>query len=798
VSTVQAICTRDERLARLRALADPSHNAIDWLEVMPSKRALALYCVAIPPALSVAQVHITGGVRVRGVRVLSVDLASGGAPAWLPAADAAVLSTWDATTQDRALLVQSDSAGDFSTYVLTLTASESSPDPPADFDPLLSSIAFSFKVDCPSDFDCAPPPCEPGPALPAPPLDYLARDFTSLRQLMLGRLAQTSPAWNEPNPSDLGIAIIEAIAYRGDQLSYRQDAAATEAYLETARRRSSVRRHAALLDYVLHDGASARTWLAFAVDPAADGATLPRSLQVTTSDVVLGHGRTLAAAAASGAVFFETVADLVVHEAHNVIEPYTWDDGACCLPAGSTRLTVVDPGTLALAPGDVLILAQRLAPGGADPNATDPAVRHAVALTAVGAQATDPLTGTVVRELSWAPADATLFDLDLALVGGRCATCAIGNVVLADHGLTLGETTPPVPGSGTFRPTLSHAPLTQRVPVDPGASAAASVSIDPRAARPAIAANDGREPWSAVPTLLDVDRFTAAFVAETEDDAATWLRFGDGIVGRAPDTGTQFALTYRCGTGSSGNVGAESLGQIVAPIAGITAVTNPLPASGGADPEPLICARQDAPVAFRTQERAVSADDYATIAERHPEVQRATAHRRWTGSWHTTFITVDRVGGATVDDPFRTELVAFMEPFRMMGTDVEIRPPAMVALDIELHICLDPSYATADVERVVLRELSSRRLADGRLGFFHPDALTFGQTIYVSQIIARGMAIPGVVEVNPTKFQRWREGDHGELAAGRLTTGTTEIPQLDNDPSAPENGRLTLDLDGGL
>lgn len=798
MTTVQAICARDERLASLRAKAEPTHNAIDWLEVLPSKHALALHCVATAPPLTVEQVHISGGVRVRGVRVLAVDLASGGAPAWLAAADAAVLGAWDATTRERTLLAQSDSSGDFSTYVLTLSASESSPDPPAGFDPLLSSIGFSFRVDCPSDFDCAPPVCEPGPVALAPPLDYLARDFTSLRQLMLGRLAQTSPAWNEPNPSDLGIAVVEAIAYRGDQLSYRQDAAATEAYLETARRRSSVRRHAALLDYVLHDGASARTWLAFTVGPAADGATLPASLQVTTSEVVLGHGRTLAATAASGAVFFETAAELVVCEAHNVIEPYTWDDDACCLPAGSTSLTVVDPGTLKLAPGDVLILAQRLAPDGVEPDATDPALRHAVALTAVGAQATDPLTGTVVRELSWAPADATPFDLDLTLAGGRCTTCVIGNVVLADHGLTFGETTPPVPDTGTFRPTLSRGPLTQGIAFDPSASATATLTVNPRAARPVISANDGGEPWRALPTLLDVDRFTAAFVAETEDDAATWLRFGDGVVGRAPDTGKQFALTYRFGTGTTGNVGADSLGQIITPIAGVTAVTNPLAAVGGAVPEPLIRARQDAPVAFRTQERAVSADDYAMIAERHPEVQRATAHRRWTGSWHTTFITVERIGGAAVDPPFRAELTAFMESFRMMGTDVEVRPPAMVALDVGLHICVDPSYATADVEQVVLRELSNRRLADGRLGFFDADALTFGQTVYLSQIIARVMAVPGVVEVNPTRFQRWRDGDHGELAAGRLTTGTTEIPQLDNDPSAPENGRLTLELDGGL
>ena len=36
---------------------------------------------------------------------------------------------------------------------------------------------------------------------------------------------------------------------------------ANEAYLETARRRVSVRRHARLVDYRMHDGASARAWV---------------------------------------------------------------------------------------------------------------------------------------------------------------------------------------------------------------------------------------------------------------------------------------------------------------------------------------------------------------------------------------------------------------------------------------------------------------------------------------------------------------------------------------------------------
>ena len=64
------------------------------------------------------------------------------------------------------------------------------------------------------------------------------------------------------------------LAYVGDHLSYQQDAVATEAYLGTARRRVSVRRHARLVDYAMHDGCNARAWVQVQVN-ATTLVTLP-------------------------------------------------------------------------------------------------------------------------------------------------------------------------------------------------------------------------------------------------------------------------------------------------------------------------------------------------------------------------------------------------------------------------------------------------------------------------------------------------------------------------------------------
>src|SRR5262249_57995500 len=105
------------------------------------------------------------------------------------------------------------------------------------------------------------PPLRPPVVGAQPDIDYLAKDYQGFRRLMLDRLSLLAPGWTERSAADIGVMLVELLAYAADNLSYRQDAIANEAYLATARRRVSVRRHARLVDYALHDGCNARAWV---------------------------------------------------------------------------------------------------------------------------------------------------------------------------------------------------------------------------------------------------------------------------------------------------------------------------------------------------------------------------------------------------------------------------------------------------------------------------------------------------------------------------------------------------------
>lgn len=806
-------------------------NGIDFLEVLDSdaiplgaerQRCLLLHFLKPAPALAVANVQIIGGVRITPVKVLRVELANN-----VPAPPASIAErAWFAALPDadRVVAVYTDSSGDFSSYRLVVSASPGAP--LSGIDPQLAQIEFGFKVECPSEFDCRPADDCPPAALTEPAIDYLAKDYASLRRLMLDRLTALMPTWRERNPADLLVTAVEALAYVGDRLSYAQDAVATEAYLGTARQRVSVRRHVRLLDYSMHEGNNARAWVCFEVTAGstADGATLAPQTQLLTggethTDRSLDTAQRDELLQREQPLVFEAMEALTLRAAHNQIRFYTWSDEGCCLPRGATTATLLNDPPLTLTAGDVLLFEEVRGPLTGNPADADVSKRQAVRLvTAVAA--IDPLDDTPVLQISWQHDDALAIALCLSarigLVLQPDVSVARGNVVLADHGRTLAAALSrsqpsllpdKVPARGQYRPRLALADITYAQRFDPAAarrtSAASALQQDAQQALPSrlVVSGDGQV-WAAQRDLLSSGRFEADCVVEVADDRAASLRFGDGTLGREPSAGAIFSAAYRVGSGGAGNVGRETIGRVVSTFDGFERVRNPLPAQGGVEPESVAQVKLDAPQAFRTQERAVTEADWGRIALRHPAVQQAAARFRWTGSWYIVFIAIDRRGGWPTEreeaTAFEAQMLAFFEPFRIAGYDLEIEPPLFVSLELVFEVCVAPGYFKANVKRALLGAFGSGPLPGGRRGFFHPDNFTFGDPLYLSRVYAEALRIDGVASIKATTFRRRGRLDAGELDNGVIRTATLEILQLANDVNFPENGKLEFDVVGGV
>ncbi|MHC1767285.1 MAG: putative baseplate assembly protein [Verrucomicrobiia bacterium] len=818
----------DER--RHDAVRGSALNGIDYLEVVDHdaptvadrQRLLRLHFInpITLNSLAASNVRISGGERIRPIMILGATIGAGD--------DADVLT------------VEVEQPGDFSIYTLVLVRGPHDALPPDGIDPRLAAIEFSFKVECPSDFDCAPGMiCSPPPALP-PEINYLAKDYASFRELILDRMALLLPDWRERNPADLGITLVELLAYLGDQLSYQQDAVATEAYLSSARNRTSLQRHARLVDYFVQHGLSARVWVHLTT--GADDVSVPAGTQILgrldrVPPRLEPGSNALDDALRQRPAVFETAHEITLFVAHNEMAFYTWGDRECCLPKGATRATLAGhfPGLRA---GAVLIFEEARAVLSGRKEDADRTHRCALRLTDVRAFAglnqplTDLLSGAEVTEIEWMPEDALPFpfclsgftDAEQGAQFHNDLAVVRGNIALADHGRTItsepiGEVPDPVirlpadPGADRchrppprfarprFRPALKTSPLTQSSPYDATLPASASLRGDPDAALPAIELNSvsgtDADVWRPRRDLLGSAPDATEFVVEVENDGRAYLRFGDDEYGQEPEPRTRFEATYRTGSGAAGNVGADALAHIVSSDPALTMARNPMPATGGADPVGMEEIRRDAPQAFRTQQRAVTEADYARTAELDRSIQRAAATFRWTGSWHTVFVTADRFDGLAPTPEFKAGVGRTLEPLRMAGHDLEVDSPRHVPLQIAVFVCVKPGYFRGDVEAALLQVFSSHTLPTGRKGLFHPDHYTFGQTVYLSPFYAAAQEVPGVASARITIFQRQDRPETSGLASGYLTMNRLEIARLENDPNFPERGTFRLQLGGG-
>jgi len=74
-------------------------------------------------------------------------------------------------------------------------------------------------------------------------INYAATDFISLRESLVEYIKAVYPLdYNYFSESDLGMMLVELVAYMGHVLSYKSDLLANENYLKTARQRDSVRK----------------------------------------------------------------------------------------------------------------------------------------------------------------------------------------------------------------------------------------------------------------------------------------------------------------------------------------------------------------------------------------------------------------------------------------------------------------------------------------------------------------------------------------------------------------------------
>lgn len=825
-------------IVRVLPAAGPPHAELEVHLLNPLHRAAIIHA-GNTPARARRLFPIRGGHRLRAGAV---------------AGQVQAVAVRAATAPD-GVIVDVAPIGDYSTYTLAIDAGSIDASlglPAVRIDPLFSELPFKFRPGCFTN-NCAPEWSPPPPPREAPLIDYLAKDFDSFRHTMCAAMMQRVPGWQPTSEADLDQVLISLTSAVADELSDYQDRVMNEAYLATCRSRVSLARHARLMDYHIHQGGQATTWVALDLDRTvvADTAILPRRHRFWSGEqAAAGYENRVA-----DAEVFATRRPHLVHPLLDRLSLYTWDDAIIGLSAGDTTADLaVDVTGLGLTEQEgaqrivdfvqetspnrlqlrTLLIEEALNPSTGRATGRDPGKRQLLRLLDDGRGAEvieDPFHNRFVVRVRWSKENALRWDYTFVAFPGGMRTGDIslfhGNLVRVHHGEfhsaifrepgtelapdDLSDASVPVERHfertadnryGVLCP-LPHSPLSY-LPTPAGGEVAPSSTLQVTVESPGIPTNS----WSEVISLVHSDDSAekgAHFAVETDEARRSVLRFGNGINGQLLPEGSTVTCEYQVGQGCTGNVGTDTLGNTET-FDGLTPSPicrcwNPFDVTDGADPETVARILRHAPEAYRSRQlRAVTTEDYVDRAQEVEGVSRAAATYLWTGSWRTVRIAIDPAGTTELSPRLAAAVARHLEAVRLIGEDLEIRAPRYVPLYLFVEVYLSTEVWPEHVREALEQEFSDGYTADGRTGFFHADNWTFGQSIRKSEIAGRIQLIPGVDHLGEIFWGRFNEMTPGVASAdgpSELTMAPDEIVQVHNDPDHLERGFIRFYTQGG-
>jgi predicted phage baseplate assembly protein len=198
------------------------------------------------------------------------------------------------------------------------------------------------------------------------------------------------------------------------------------------------------------------------------------------------------------------------------------------------------------------------------------------------------------------------------------------------------------------------------------------------------------------------------------------IRFGDGLRGARPQG--QIRADYAYGAGRDGNVGAGAISTSPALPAGF-AVVNPVRTWGGDEGESVQEGERQVSRYLQHRDRLVAAEDFEAIARRAPgadigrvEVLPAfspelPSNAPGDAAGAVTLMLVPRYDAANPNAPlpdqaFLNAVCRYLEPRRLVTTEVFLRPPSYVPIWVSVGIDVEAGRSFAEIRDAVAGALS--------------------------------------------------------------------------------------------
>ena len=267
----------------------------------------------------------------------------------------------------------------------------------------------------------------------------------------------------------------------------------------------------------------------------------------------------------------------------------------------------------------------------------------------------------------------------------------------------------------------------------------------------------GTTTYTYTSRMAEVAADSPSFTTVTESADNTSLVLGNGVNGLVPPQGSTITVKYRVGTGSLGNVVANKITSFDTDIANLVfpSVTKSTAGVGGQNPETLASIKANAPLLRRTQDRAVTLEDYKSLTKGFPGVSKAhaltstssgvvTVHYSGLPNFgnfetrddNTALVLTTHFGAAGTD--INTYLNSHLSERSMLGVNVAQINTTVNLVNVYIgfsRVEVSPGFIQSEITTAITTAIRD---------LFTWDAVKFDQTIRASEITAAALTVTGV------------------------------------------------------
>lgn len=290
--------------------------------------------------------------------------------------------------------------------------------------------------------------------------------------------------------------------------------------------------------------------------------------------------------------------------------------------------------------------------------------------------------------------------------------------------------------------------------------------------------------YTRATSLFGLDENSRVFFVQPALNGSYEIVFGDGVVGRRPLNNSVVLIEYRICSGELPNGASKfyTAGRIDNE-SNIT-ITTTRPASGGAVAETLDSIKYNAPRAFTTQERAITAEDYENILKlNYPEINAVVAYGGEEASppqYGRIFISIDLKDVDGLPKIKESEYKRFLRTRSSVSMEPIFISPDYVYLGVKSHIKYNINVTGRNPEDI--RTLVTRSILQHAITNLNSFAKTLRYSKLVKDIDA---AEPSIVsnetDISLIKYITPSLNVNQNLTIDFKTPLTNEIPLLGDE-----------------